>query len=138
MDKPSTIHWRALKGQLGRVAYEYTRVQVQWFNAATPWAPPINCYRCAQGFAVCVELAGVDRSRISIEAQNRALVIRGHRQAPVPDETRGQATQVLALEIDYGDFERQVLLPAEVDPERVEAEQRDGLLWIYLPLRNAT
>jgi quinol-cytochrome oxidoreductase complex cytochrome b subunit len=35
---------------------------------------------------------------------------------------------------DYGPFEREVVLPLEVDPERVEAEQRSGLLWISLPL----
>jgi HSP20 family molecular chaperone IbpA len=39
------------------------------------------------------------------------------------------------MEIDYGRFERVLELPAEVDPNRVSAEQRDGLLWVDLPLR---
>jgi len=39
------------------------------------------------------------------------------------------------MEIDYGPFERMLELPAEVDPERVNAEHREGLLWVYLPLR---
>jgi HSP20 family molecular chaperone IbpA len=30
-----------------------------------------------------------------------------------------------------------VRLPAEVIPEQVTAEQRDGLLWVKLPLRLA-
>jgi len=41
----------------------------------------------------------------------------------------------LAMEIDHGPFQREIILPVEVDPNRVIAEQRNGLLWIYLPLR---
>jgi len=39
------------------------------------------------------------------------------------------------LEIDYGPFEREVELPAEVDVKQARAEQENGLLWIYLPLK---
>ncbi len=44
---------------------------------------------------------------------------------------------MLALEIDYGPFEREVILPAdvEVDVEQAHAEQENGLLWISLPLK---
>jgi HSP20 family molecular chaperone IbpA len=44
--------------------------------------------------------------------------------------------QLLAMEIDYGPFEREVLLPASVDIDNVHAEQRNGLLWISLPLKS--
>jgi HSP20 family molecular chaperone IbpA len=40
------------------------------------------------------------------------------------------------MEIDYGPFEREVLLPSDVAPERVTAEQRNGLLWVYLPFQS--
>ena len=57
------------------------------------------------------------------------------RQPPEPACDQPQTVQVLAMEIDYGPFERMLELPAEVDPERVNAEHREGLLWVYLPLR---
>jgi HSP20 family molecular chaperone IbpA len=38
------------------------------------------------------------------------------------------------MEIDQGAFEREIVLPVEVEPEQVRAEQREGLLWIWLPL----
>jgi HSP20 family protein len=41
----------------------------------------------------------------------------------------------MEMEIDYGPFERVLELPSDVDPDRVEAKYRDGLLWIYLPLQ---
>jgi HSP20 family molecular chaperone IbpA len=40
------------------------------------------------------------------------------------------------MEIDHGSFERILELPAEIDPEAVEANHREGLLWVYLPLRH--
>ena len=43
---------------------------------------------------------------------------------------------VLAMEIDHGAFERQIKLPSTVDRTRVKAEQKNGLLWVHLPLRH--
>jgi HSP20 family molecular chaperone IbpA len=37
------------------------------------------------------------------------------------------------MEIDHGAFCREVELPHDVQPERVTANYRDGLLWIELP-----
>jgi HSP20 family molecular chaperone IbpA len=39
------------------------------------------------------------------------------------------------MEIDYGPFEREVILPADVEVNKAHAEQRNGLLWISLPLK---
>ena len=84
---------------------------------------------------ICVDLAGVDRKRIDLTVEGRRLLIRGLRQPPEPDEARDKAVQVLVMEIDYGPFEREVLLPSDVVADRVNAEHREGLLWVYLPLR---
>jgi len=58
------------------------------------------------------------------------------RDVPEPTHEEGRAVQLLAMEIDYGPFEREVRLPAFVDIEKVHAEQRNGLLWISLPLKS--
>jgi HSP20 family protein len=84
---------------------------------------------------ICVDLAGVDKSSIDLTVEPRRLVLRGTRQAPEPADGEGRPVQMLALEIDYGPFERVVELPAEVDSEGAGAEHENGLLWIYLPLK---
>jgi len=78
--------------------------------------------------------AGTDLIDLRIDGQR--LVIRGMRQQPEPRESEGPPVQILALEIDHGPFEREIVLPPDVDAERVQAEQRNGLLWISLPLRS--
>ena len=82
--------------------------------------------------SICVDLAGIDKSLIDLQVEPRRVTVRGSRDAPEPID---QAVQMLALEIDYGPFERQVELPAEVDVEQARAEQENGLLWICLPLK---
>jgi HSP20 family molecular chaperone IbpA len=69
---------------------------------------------------------------IDLQVEPRRVTVRGSRDAPEPID---QAVQMLALEIDYGPFERRVELPAEVDVEQARAEQENGLLWICLPLK---
>jgi HSP20 family molecular chaperone IbpA len=39
------------------------------------------------------------------------------------------------MEIDYGPFEREIAFPVDVEIDKAHAEQRNGLLWISLPVR---
>jgi HSP20 family protein len=123
-----------LERQLRALAGEFARVQTVRFSAAPCWWPAINVYRCVDRFVVCVDLAGVQKQDLSVQAERRCVRVRGHRSPPEPQvEPRGPM-QVLAMEIDYGHFEREVRLPEAIDPDRATAEQRDGWLWIQLPL----
>jgi HSP20 family protein len=134
MDPIRNIKLRWLHGTLGDVTYQLTRVQ---FARSVParWQPAINAFRCETAVRICVDLAGVEKSEINLAVEPRRVVVRGVRDVPEPAHGEGRAVQLLALEIDYGPFEREVHLPADVDVERVSAEQQNGLLWIYLPLK---
>jgi len=46
-----------------------------------------------------------------------------------------QVMQTIAMEIDYGPFQRELELPDEVDVRKIHADQHNGLLWIHLPLQ---
>ena len=129
MDTIRHIQLRWLQGTLGDV----TMRSIQLLRA-TPhtWRPAINAFRCKKAVSICVDLAGIDKSRIDLRVEPRRITLRGSREAPEPTD---QAVQMLALEIDYGPFEREVELPVEVDVEEARAEQENGLLWIYLPLK---
>lgn len=105
--------------------------------APPPWQPAINAYQCEDCIRICVELAGVDRSDIELTVRERHLEIRGVREVPEPAEAEGHALRTIAMEIDYGFFQREIRLPAEIDVKKVQADQQNGLLWIHLPLRNS-
>jgi HSP20 family protein len=134
MDPIRNIKLRWLRGTLGNVTYQVT--DVQWWQApAHKWQPPINAFRCDTAVKICVDLAGVEKASIELTVEARRIVLSGTRETPEPADGEGRAVQVLALEIDYGPFERAVELPAEVDVEGAHAEHENGLLWIHLPLK---
>lgn len=130
-----SIRLKRLHGQLGEVAYQLTQFRFAQITRTQTWRPAINAYRCGGCVAICVDLAGVDRKQIDLRVEPQRLLIRGHRQPPEPERKDCRAEQVLMMEVDYGPFEREVVLPAEIEPAQVTAEQKNGLLWIYLPLR---
>jgi HSP20 family protein len=135
MEDMRSIHLKRLHGQLGDLVYELTRVRFSQFSHPKAWSPAINAYRCGRQMIICVDLAGVDKSLLDLRVETGRLRITGRREPPEPAEVDEGPLQVLAMEIDFGPFEREVALPAQVDPLLIRAEQRDGLLWVFLPFR---
>lgn len=134
IDEPREFYFRQLETRVGIITGELTRVRFGSMQARAAWPVSMNAYRCRDCILVVAELAGIDRAQISLSVEPRRVRLRGHREPPEPRKGDGPPLQVLAMEIDHGAFEREIVLPVEVEPERVEAEQREGLLWIRLPL----
>ena len=135
MDPIRNIKLRWLHGALRDITNELSHSQFSRFAHA--WEPAINAYRCKTCIRICVDLAGVDRSVIDLTVEPRRVVIRGTRELPEPTHEEGSAVRLLAMEIDYGPFIREVALPVEVEIDQAHAEQRNGLLWISLPLKES-
>jgi HSP20 family protein len=133
MDSIGSIKLRWLHGALQDVTYELARSQFQF--APHTWEPAINAYRCEKCIRICVDLAGVERSQIDLIVEPQRVLIRGERELPEPSHDEGRAVRLLAMEIDYGPFERELQLPVEVEINQAHAEQRNGLLWISLPIK---
>ena len=132
MDPIRTIRLRWWQGSFHGVAGEF---EGPYFVGTAPpaWRPALNAFRCEHGVRIYVDLAGVDRSQIDLEIDGRRLLIRGERETPEPSDDEGRAVQLIAMEIDYGPFLREVQLPDDIDIEQIHAEQRNGMLWISLP-----
>lgn len=134
MDPIRSIKLRWLHGALQDVTYELSRSQFSQF-APQAWEPDINAYSCEKCIRICVDLAGVDKSQIDLTVEPRRVLLHGSRELPEPTYDEGRAVRLLAMEIDYGHFEREILLPEDVEVNKAHAEQRNGLLWIALPLK---
>jgi HSP20 family protein len=134
MDSSRTIRLRWLHGSVHDITHQLLGLRFSQFGPHG-WRPAVNAYRCEQCIRICVDLAGVERSDIDLTIESQQLVIRGVRDVPEPTGEKKHAMQMIAMEIDYGPFNREIQLPAEVDVKRVHAEQKNGLLWIYLPLK---
>ena len=74
-------------------------------------------------------IAGVDAKDIEITLTEDTLTIRGSRHLE-SKTARGQQTHV--QECHWGAFSRSILLPSHVDPARVEATLKRGILTITM------
>ena len=126
---------KQVRGMLGDLVYQFSKVQFAQGASPDKWAPSINVYRCPLGFVICVDLAGVDKEKIHLEVEPQRIRFEGVRETPEP-KGKEEPLQVITMEIDSGAFEREITLPARIEAEAVRAEYKDGLLWIYLPFRS--
>ncbi len=118
---------------MGDIAYEVTRIRFS--HGSDFWKPAMNVYRCEERLILCLDLAGIDQRDVDVEIQPKRLILRGSRKPPEPDCKENKVLQVLAMEIDYGQFHREFALPFEVAAGKIKKEIRDGFLWITLPLK---
>lgn len=122
-----------IEGEWDRITIIETRASGHPFAAG--WRPAVNAYRCQEHFVVFADLAGIPPEAISVSVEPRRLVIRGTRPAPEPGGARTELTQLLALEIDHGAFERVLDLPQEINADDLTTDYRDGLLRIQVALK---
>ena len=138
MNDIRTVQLKFLQQRLGEIAYELTQVRFRTVGGRPSWQPRINVYRCRDRILICVELAGIERDEIDLRVEPLRVSLAGRRRPPTPNDNHGELLQILALEIDDGRCEREILLPEEIVPDEVRAEQRNGLLWIDLPLQTCS
>jgi HSP20 family protein len=87
--------------------------------------PPINVGAAADGIDVYLFAAGLDPKSIELNIQRNLLTVSGERQVPV-----NESATYYRQERFSGPFRRVIALPEDVDPDRVEAKYRDGILQI--------
>jgi HSP20 family protein len=96
--------------------------------------PPMNVGATPERVDVYLFAAGIDPSQVELTIQQNVLSIAGRR---APDaETAGNGA-FYRRERFAGEFRRVVTLPEDVDPERVEARYRDGVLQVTVQRREA-
>ena len=93
--------------------------------------PECDCYRTEDPptLHVVIELPGVDPATVEVVASGKTLVVAGTRERPAI-----AGAKYLAMEIDYGPFQRRLELGEEVDPADATASYDRGMLKITLPL----
>jgi HSP20 family protein len=94
--------------------------------------PPINVGVSPEQVQVYLFAAGIDPAKLEVSIQQNVLTIAGTRAAS-PQEGRKHFRQ----ERFSGEFRRVLTLPDDVDPERVDAKYRDGVLQVTVARRAA-
>jgi HSP20 family protein len=94
--------------------------------------PPINVGATPERVDVYLFAAGLDPKKLDISIQQNLLSLSGSRKV----ELNAEAEYYRQERFD-GDFRRVISLPDDVDPDRVEAKYRDGVLQITVQRRES-
>jgi HSP20 family protein len=90
------------------------------------WSPAADVYETPEEISLQVELPGVRLSDVRLEALGGKLRVSGHRRAN-PDV---QPKHFVRMERIYGNFSREFVIPASIDPAKIKATLRAGVLRI--------
>ncbi len=96
------------------------------------WIPPVDIYEGSNHeMVIKAELPDIRREDIDIRVEDNTLTISGEKK--LDDEVKQE--QFHRVERAYGTFTRSFSLPATIDTEKVNAEYKNGVLTIRLPMR---
>lgn len=115
-------------GEARRLHDEIDRLFGQRPIATGGTFPAVNLWTGPESVAVTAELPGVAPEDVDISVKDDVLSIRGERKAPAIDGEAGWHRRERA----YGSFQRMIQLPFRVDPDRVDARFRNGVLEVDL------
>ena len=128
-----TDEWWLIGGtDLLRMGLEKTSGAPQWARQKG-WAPRIDLFDLPDHLVLRVELAAVRSENVSLhyDPDRRTLVVRGERGEDALIEA---AACPLQLEIEYGEFAREVSLPdVPLDVQAARTQFAGGLLTVVLP-----
>ena len=92
------------------------------------YVPRVDVRENAEAFVVVADLPGADEKSVEATVQKRVLTIEGWTQLDKP-----QGGEELGREFGAGRFRRDFTLPDAVDPERIQARVKNGVLTVTIP-----
>lgn len=93
------------------------------------WLPAADIEETPKEFLVKVELPEVNKNDVKVSVENNALLIEGERKYEKEENDK----KFHLRECSYGTFMRSFSLPDNVDTSKIQAEFKDGVLWVHLP-----
>ena len=96
------------------------------------WTPACDVFEDDNEVVIRAALAGVEPKDVEIRVENGVLTMKGERKI----EKEEQKENYHRVEMAYGSFTRTFALPTAVDPEKVHAESKQGVLSIHLPKKS--
>ena len=111
------------------------RIASDWIGrgtAASGSFPPVNIFQKGEDLVAVVELPGIDKNDLEIEAKENTIRIRGRKAIAY-----GEQASVHRRERISGVFDRTLSVPLRIKPDGIRAEYRDGVLALFVPRAEA-
>jgi HSP20 family protein len=107
------------------------RLSSDWLGnttAGTGSYPPVNLFQKGDDLVAIIELPGLNRNDLNIQVKNNSIRIAGRKTVDYPEQASAHRRERL-----WGEFDRTIAIPMQIDPDGIEAEYNDGLLALVIP-----
>ncbi|MCP4602973.1 MAG: Hsp20/alpha crystallin family protein [Proteobacteria bacterium] len=91
--------------------------------------PPLNVYDDGESFVVRAEIPGIDPNDIEVHATANALTLKGERKREESDDK----SSFHRREREHGGFSRSLNLAQPINPDKIQANYKLGVLEVILP-----
>lgn len=98
-------------------------------GSSRPWSPAVDIFENENELVLKADLPEVDPKNVGIQIENGTLTLKGERR--FEEHKNGKAYH--RMERAYGSFVRAFSLPETVEPEKVKADYKNGVLTVTLP-----
>jgi HSP20 family protein len=85
--------------------------------------PPVDVIEDASGITLYADLPGVPKDRLTVQVEADTLTIAGEMDVPMP-----QGMAATHAEVNLPRYRRTFTLSKELDPEKLSAELKNGVL----------
>ena len=116
---------------VGRIVRDLNAPDDQRFNSGVP---AMDVEEINDGFVVSMDLPGIAVDDIEVTVDDGALSIKGERKQT---DKQVEENRFSRFERHFGSFSRAIQLPKSVDPDRIEASCRNGVLEVKLQKRES-
>ncbi len=89
----------------------------------------VDVYSTDKEIVIQSAVAGVKSNDLDISVEDDMVIIKGKRSNPSQDENKKYFFQ----ECYWGKFSRKIIIPDEIDPSRIDAAVKEGVLMIRIP-----
>jgi HSP20 family protein len=108
-----------------------SRLDSDWLRGSTTGTgafPPINVFQKGDSLVAVVELPGVNKNDLEIQAKDNAIRISGKKVIAYQDGASLHRRERLS-----GTFDRTLTVPMQIDANAIKAEYHDGVLALFIP-----
>ncbi len=121
------MNW--IRGEIDRLFDDFTQPGRGIFSPFSPGTGPVPAMDLVdkgKEYCLTAELPGLTDKDIDIEISDGVLSIAGEKS----EKSETKDCGCLMTERRYGSFRRQISLPADADPESIEAKVKHGVLTV--------
>ena len=107
------------------------RFSSDWLGGTTAGMgsyPPINVFQQGDDLVAIIELPGINKEELNVQAKENTIRIAGRKRVDYPDDVSLHRRERLS-----GDFDRTLAVPMQIEPDGIKAEYNDGLLSLFIP-----